>query len=308
MTAQDNEMVAAAAAVAKRTTITDRIGWRGFLKFLISLAIVCLLGAVYFKNFGDATQLKYTVVFLIGGLLGLTEILGRYTDSPMAAIKSPGALIYVLVNAFGSVAALYLLTELAPDAVSNAVSQVLLAGLGAMAFLRSSVFKAKVGTEEVSIGPAIILDTLLKFADAQVDRGRAEDRASGIAEVIQSVPLSQAAVDLPRLCFALMQNLQVDVRQRVLDDITLVVTDTKRSEQVKVMEVGLVLWSRVGIGTLTGAVTLLRNKPMPVQPLGQQGPAPASASAIVPPRPQGSPQDLLPDIERQLAQDRQTGV
>ena len=79
MTAQDNEMVAAAAAVAKRTTITDRIGWRGFLKFLISLAIVCLLGAVYFKNFGDATQLKYTVVFLIGGLLGLTEILGRYT-------------------------------------------------------------------------------------------------------------------------------------------------------------------------------------------------------------------------------------
>ena len=123
MTAQDNEMVAAAAAVAKRTTITDRIGWRGFLKFLISLAIVCLLGAVYFKNFGDATQLKYTVVFLIGGLLGLTEILGRYTDSPMAAIKSPGALIYVLVNAFGSVAALYLLTELAPDAVSNAVSR-----------------------------------------------------------------------------------------------------------------------------------------------------------------------------------------
>jgi hypothetical protein len=292
----------AAAATAKRKTVTDRIGWRGFLKFLFVVAALVLFGAVYFKNFGDDTQLKYTIVFLIGGLLGLTEILGRYTDSPMAAIKSPGALIYVLVNAFGSVAALYLLAEFAPNAVSSAVSQVLLAGVGAMAFLRSSVFKAKVGTEEVSIGPAIILDTLLKFADAQVDRGRAEDRAAGIAEVIQSLPLAQAAVDLPRLCFALMQNLQLDVRQRVLDDITLVVTDTKRSEQVKVMEVGLVLWSRVGIGTLTGAITLLQNKVAMAQ-LSQQ-----PAHPIVPPRPQGSPQDLLPEIERQLALDRQAGV
>jgi len=104
-----------------------------------------------------------------------------------------------------------------------------------------------------------------------------------------------------------MQNLAVDVRQRLLDDITLIVTDTKRSEPVKVMEIGLVLWSRVGIGTLTGAVTLLKNSSLAVAVLGTAGAATTLAHAIVPPTPQGSPQDLLPEIRQQLAQDRQAG-
>jgi hypothetical protein len=286
--------------------LSDQIPWSGFIRVALIIVVVALAIAAYFKYLGDKGDLKYVFVFVIGGLLGLTEILGRYTDSPIAALKSPGAAFYVLVNAFASVIALYLLLQLAPDAVTNPISQVLLAGVGAMAFLRSSIFKIKIANEEVAVGPAIILDTLLKFADAQVDRGRAEDRAARIAEVIQSLPLAQAGADLPRLCFALMQNLPVDIRQRLLDDITLVVTDTKRSEQVKVMEIGLVLWSRVGIGTLTGAVTLLKNSALVVQ---AQGGSPVlvttPAHAIVPPKPQGAPEDLLPEIEKQLAQDRQ---
>jgi hypothetical protein len=99
----------------------------------------------------------------------------------------------------------------------------------------------------------------------------------------------------------LMQNLPVDIRQRLLDDITLVVTDTKRSETVKVMEIGLVLWSRVGIGTLTGAVELLKKNSQAAQAVATAAGGPVD---IVPPRPQGKPQDLLPEIEKQLAQDR----
>jgi len=281
--------------------LSDQIRWSSLIRGFIVLIVAATGVTLYLKYLGNETQIKYVFVFIIGGLLGLTEILGRYTDSPIAAIKSPGAGIYVLVNALASSVALYLLVNLAPDAVKNPISQVLLAGVGAMAFLRSSVFKAKVGNEEVSIGPAIILDTLLKFADAQVDRGRAEERAERIAEVIQSLPLVQAGADLPRLCFALMQNLAVDVRQRLLDDITIIVTDTKRSEPVKVMEIGLMLWSRVGIDTLTGAVTLLKKSSLAVVTLGTAIPG----HVIVPPTPQGSPQDLLPEIREQLAKDRE---
>ena len=165
----------------------------------------------------------------------------------------------------------------------------------------------KVQDEEVAVGPAIILDTLLKFADAQVDRGRAADRASRIASVVKSLPLAQASTDLPRLCFALMQNLPVDVRQRLLDEITLVVTDTKRSDSVKVLEIGLVLWGRVGIGTLMGAVGLIQQMKSEMPDVGATVPHPADA--IVPPPTQGSPQDLIPEIKQQLAKDRQvTGV
>jgi hypothetical protein len=283
--------------------LTDQIPWSSLIKAVAVIAAIAGAVAFYLWYYGNETQSKYVFVLIIGGLLGMTEILGRYTDSPIAAMKSPGAAIYILVNAVASVVALYLLVALAPDIVTNPISQVLLAGVGAMAFLRSSVFKAKVANEDVAIGPAIILDTLLKFADAQVDRGRAEQRAERIAEVVQSLPLTQAGVDLPRLGFALMQNLALDVRQRTLDDITIIVTDTKRSETVKVMEVGLVLWSRVGLGTLNGAVTLLKNSSFTA--VGTSGAATTAAQAIVPPPPQGSPQDLLPEIRQQLAQDRQ---
>ena len=88
-----------------------------------------------------------------------------------------------------------------------------------MTFLRSALFKARVAEQDVAVGPAIILDTLLKFADAQVDRGRAVDRASRIASVIGSLPIAEAGTDLPRLCFALMQNLPVDIRQRLLGPV-----------------------------------------------------------------------------------------
>jgi hypothetical protein len=276
------------------------VSWEAALKVFFIIALIVAMVWLYFIISGDGNTLTYALVFALGGLLGLTEILGRYSDSPTAALKSPGAFFYVLVNASASALALFLLARLAPEII-NPITQVFLAGLGAMAFLRSSVFKAKVGNEDVAIGPAIILDTLLKFADAQVDRGRAIDRASRIASVIQSLPLAQAGTDLPRLCFALMQNLPAEIRQRVLDDITLIVTDTKRSEPVKAMEIGLVLWSRVGIGTLTGAVDLLRtNAPIPVAVVTSGAPA----ITIVPPPPHGIPQDLLPEIQRQLAQDR----
>ena len=247
MNASEDKSAKADNSAVQRKRLSDQIGWRGLAGTILIVVVLILLTTAYFRYFGDHNHIKFVFVVAIGGLLGLTEILGRYTDSPTAALKSPGAVIYVLVNAIASGVALYLLTELAPAAVSNPISQVLLAGLGAMAFLRSSVFKAKVGNEEVPIGPAIILDTLLKFADAQVDRGRAEDRAERIGEVVQSLPLGQVGVDLPRLCFALMQNLSVDIQQKLLNDITLIVTDTKRSEFDE------------GTGGWTGAVEPRRN-------------------------------------------------
>jgi hypothetical protein len=275
----------------------DQLSWSNTLKLLLFLLVAASIIWALF-NYGG-TYSVYVLVFALGGLLGGTEVLGRYTDSPMAALKSPGAAVYVLVNSFASVLALYLILKLAPE-IQNPIYQVLLAGLGAMAFLRSSLFKAKVADQDVAVGPAIILDTLLKFADAQVDRGRAVDRASRIATVIGSLQIAQANADLPQLCFALMQNLPIDTRQRVLDDITLVATDPKRSEQVKIMQIGLVLWNRVGIGTLTGAVALLKN----LSAAGTIAAAEAGGKSILPAPPQGKPEDLMAEIQKQLAKDQ----
>ena len=281
-------------------TQSDQLSWFNVGRVCFLVAIVGGVGWGYYYYFGNAEALLYALVFALGALLGLTEVLGRYTDSPTAALKSPGAFVYVLVNAMASAVALYLIKALAPE-ITNQIYQVLLAGLGAMAFLRSSFFKAKVADQDVAVGPAVILDTLLKFADAQVDRGRAVDRASRIATIIGKLPIAHAGNDLPRLCFALMQNLPADIRQRLIDDITIVVTDAKRSEQVKVMEIGLVLWNRVGIGTLAGAVQLIQSLPDPAGTIAAE----VVAKNIVPPPPQGKPEDRMDDITKQLAKDRE---
>jgi len=69
------------------------------------------------------------------------------------------------------------------------------------------------------------------------------------------------------------------------------------------MQIGLVLWNRVGIGTLTGAVELLKN----VSASKIIAAAGAGAKDIVPQPPKGKPEDLLLEIEQQLAKDRQAG-
>lgn len=275
----------------------DQLSWNNIIVVIFGLLVCAGIAWLFVYKISGTGSIVYVLAFSIGAFLALAELLGRYTDPPMAALKSPGAFVYVLVNAIASAISLYLIHKLAPQ-IDNPIYQVLLAGLGAMAFLRSALFKAKVADQEVAVGPAVILDTLLKFADAQVDRGRAVDRASRIATVLGSLSINHAGADLPRLCFALMQNLPADTRQRMLDDITLVVTDAKRSEHVKVMEIGLVLWNRVGIGTLAGAVALLRNLNSAERAMVER-----EVSSIVPPQPQGKVEDLLPGIQEQLAKE-----
>src|ERR1700694_4733041 len=139
----------------------DQVSWEVGLKLSAIVAVIVAMVWLYFSRSSDGNTLVYALVFVLGGLLGLTEILGRYIESPASALKSSGAFFYVLVNASASALALFLLARLAPE-ITNPITQVLLSVLGAMAFLRSSVFRAKVGNEDVAIGPAIILDTLLK--------------------------------------------------------------------------------------------------------------------------------------------------
>ena len=122
---------------------------------------------------------------MFGALVGLSEILSRYRDEPMLAATTPSGLSYVALNGLVSVAAFAVLRVYA-DRVFPAVKDDLFltsvaAGFGAMVVFRSKLFTFRSPDgKEYAIGPAIVLETVLKTVDHKIDRQRATERQARV--------------------------------------------------------------------------------------------------------------------------------
>jgi len=125
-----------------------------------------------------ANILEWLIAGLLGAVISSAEIISRYRDEPQYALRTWPSLFYMLVNALASVGTLAIIHTLNwtfgvsdPDLVGWA--QVFVAGFGAMAILRASLFSVQVGDEAVPIGLKHYLDVLLASVDRAVDRKRA---------------------------------------------------------------------------------------------------------------------------------------
>lgn len=185
-------------------------------KVLIYAAVLCLppiLGRFFTGEF-DAVLWLYPLVGLIGTLVGAGELLGRYRDEPFLALAQKASILYLAVNAVAAMAALYLIgvfewdfgLEQASSQDTVRVIQVLVAGFGAMALLRSSLFTARIGGNDVQVGPATVLQTVLNAADAEVDREAAERRARAARKIMSEVDADKAKAILPLFCYRLTQS------------------------------------------------------------------------------------------------------
>ena len=105
----------------------------------------------------------------IGACVGLTELVTRYRDDPLRAVTTVPALIYTAANLIASMLALWLLLNVwvdifpGDDTLPNNVKRVLVAGFGAVAFFRTSIFTLRVNETDLAVGPSLILDTLMDY-------------------------------------------------------------------------------------------------------------------------------------------------
>lgn len=211
-------------------------------------------------------------VFLIGAMVGATELMSRYPDSPFRAIRNWYGLSYLLVNALGAIATLYLIQKFNWDfglggaaggsnaGISGAAStqvqlvQWLAASFGAMSILRSSLFNVRLGETDLGVGPAAVLQVLLNAADRQVDRMRAKERSEAVKTAMKGIDsYAQIKIALPTHCMALMQNVSSDEEKRirqVADNIE----QLEVADCLKVLNLGLVLMNIVGDAVLKTAV------------------------------------------------------
>ncbi len=211
--------------------------------------------------------MEYIAAGLIGVAVGLVELIARYRESPFRAIRTTPAILYAATNLAAAVAALWLLRDVWPVMravgevadLSTRVKEVLVAGLGAIAFFRTSLFTLRVGDSDMAVGPSLILDTLLAASDRAVDRALAGPRAAMVADIMEGISFEKAKEALPTHCLALMQNVSADEQLRLGLDISSL-SDADMSDRTKALNLSLTLLNLVGEDVLRAAVDNLRDE------------------------------------------------
>ncbi|MEM9898026.1 MAG: hypothetical protein AAF742_01465 [Pseudomonadota bacterium] len=206
----------------------------------------------------------------IGSCVGAIELIGRYRDAPVEAIRSSGARWYILVNgvlAAIAFAALLLysgpIQETGRALAKELIELVVISGFGSLAVMRASFARTQIGETRVEVGPAIVIETLLDAADRSVDRIRALDRIQSVEAAIE--PL-RATITLPVLvsvCLTAMQNISDTesdkIEERANDRIGKLLTANLKQPQIRFFIAGLILQQEIGTDTFAMACQTAAN-------------------------------------------------
>jgi hypothetical protein len=139
-------------------------------------------------------------------------------------------------------------------------TRVLVAGVGAMALFRTSLFMVRAGNQEIGVGPGSILQILRDAADREVDRMRAQSRGQDIAKLMQGLDYNKASEGLVPYCLALMQNVPSDAQEKLEHAVELLTADLTLKDAIKVRILGLHLLNVVGPAVPIAAVDGLRDE------------------------------------------------
>jgi hypothetical protein len=240
----------------------------------------------------SAIIFNYVLALALGALVAAAELVSRYKDAPTRAIGSGPGLTYLAVNGLGSVAVLALITSLGVDfgglqGGALTTTQILTAGIGSIAFFRTSLFNVTLRDTSIGVGPNVILVVILTALDRGVDRKRARGRSEAVAAIMEGFDFSAGAYALQKYCLTgLMQNPTDDDTKAVgtlISDLQDKLNDNIPG-QVKSYILGLNLMNIVGRDVLKDAVARVKPHIAPPIASGSQGIAgPPPGKHITPP-------------------------
>lgn len=211
--------------------------------------------------------MNYIYVFFLGCLVGGAELTSRHSDHRLTAMFTGPSLAYLFLNGLLSLSALCLLDRLHPAWAGfgddghkpDDLRLVLIAGFGAAAFFRSSLFKLKTPDGDVAVGPALIFDTFLGIIDESVDRTIARKRLLEVSQIMLGVDFDKAAKNLPTFCFAALHRLTPDAQQQFAFQLKQLIDTPGLSPKVKAVSLGLSIMNLTGKPVLEKAIESLGN-------------------------------------------------
>lgn len=247
-----------------------------------SLIITACVGTVllvvgfYLPKTGGRWQTVWDLLIVawFSGLVAYGELVSRYHDSPARLFGALATPLYLLINIAAGVAALLIVIrlQLFDHTQAPRLYRILLAGFGAIAFFRSSLFTARVGDTDVGVGPSALLQSLLGAADRMIDRDQAQGRATDVANIMREVDFNEAQQSLPSLCFVLVENITPADQQGVSEQIKRLAAATDISLDQKAIILGVYLIRLVGADVLDLAVEALGAEICKPPPPGESPP------------------------------------
>ena len=149
---------------------------------------------------------------ILGASVGTAELVSRYRDEPMQALRSAPALTYLGLNALVSICVYGLLTHytktLVPTLIKRSSMRSIAAGFGAMAILRSKFFTLRTEKgEDIGVGPDAAISAFLSAADRGVDRVRAKRRLDLVFKSASRVSRVEYIKDFLKVSLLSFQNL-----------------------------------------------------------------------------------------------------
>lgn len=228
-------ILAIAEQKAEETALRRSQMWRGLstivvVALLLSAAAFLIDRSVYAKGIVHA-QLWYIVLAgILGATVGTSELVSRYRDEPSQALRSPPALMYLILNALVSVSVYALLTHygrtLIPALANDPLMRSITAGFGAMAILRSKFFTLRTEKgEDIGIGPDAAIAAFLSAADRGVDRARAKRRLDLVFKSASKVPPVDYIKDFVKVSLLSFQNLSDGDKRDINDKIDAIYKD-----------------------------------------------------------------------------------
>jgi hypothetical protein len=209
--------------------------------------------------------LDFVLVAALGAVVGAGELVSRYRDAPADALRSGAAAFYIFLNIAASLAALALIRAfgwtfgVTSGGAALRWTRVGLAGTGAMALFRTSLFTVHAGDRDIGVGPSTLLQVFRDAADRAVDRLRARGRSGEVGRLMEGISYDKASRGLTLYCLALMQNVPDDEQTRLSNSLALLDT-APIDPAIKVRILGLHLMNVVGPGVLKAAVASLRDE------------------------------------------------
>lgn len=193
---------------------------------------------------------QFILAGMLGAILGVSELLAKYTDAPLSALKNLAALFYIIFNACLSMLAIYLISGAdisVPQAVGdNAkyLAEIIAAGAGAAAILRIGV-SIQVSGETVNVTLMKLVQPILDAALAELSRAQAIRQAEQINLLMPAIPLDSATKDLPALCAALVPEMSAEEKQAFEKEISDVNSEDIQ-EDTKKKKIGVILLRKYG--------------------------------------------------------------
>jgi hypothetical protein len=236
------------------------------LPWAVALLIIIALGIwIGFKSDPKTFPVLTSgalAAFLFGALVGLSEILSRYRDEPLLATVTNSGLAYLALNGVIALGAFGLLRhyphQLFPGLHEDIFLSAVAAGFGAMTIFRSKLFTYKSADgNEYAIGPAIVLDTILKVIDAKIDRHRATDRQVRVFDAMHGISDFKKVASYIEASLLSFQNLSQDDKKRITETL-LEYRTSEWPESLKVLGLGFVFFTVAGEENFDLVMTNLR--------------------------------------------------